>query len=92
MPFVDRGDDLFDADWPVIPPDLLPQFLDIGERLADLSLPAMRLGDYPSNGTAMAGVMIVSPRSMSSSKRDRWALASDAWISRMRRSPIGQSN
>ena len=55
MPFVDRGDDLFDADRPVIPPDLLPQFLDIGERLADLSLPAMRLGDYPSNCPAVAG-------------------------------------
>jgi hypothetical protein len=55
MPLVNRGDDLFDADRPVLPPDLLPQFLDIGERLADLSLPAMRLGDYPSNCTAMPG-------------------------------------
>ena len=43
------------ADRPVLPPDLLPQFLEIGERLADLSLPAMRLGDYPGNCTAMAG-------------------------------------
>jgi hypothetical protein len=38
-----------------LPPDLPPQFLDIGERLADLPLPAMRLGDYPSNCSVMTG-------------------------------------
>ena len=32
-----------------------PNSLIFGERLADISLPAMRLGDYPSNRTAMAG-------------------------------------
>jgi hypothetical protein len=52
--------------------------LDIGERLVDLLLPAIRLGDDPRNRPAMPGEMIVFPRSTSSSSRGRWVLASEA--------------
>ena len=52
---MDRGNDLFDTDGPVLSRDLFPERLDLLDRPIDLFLPPPSLGDDPRYGPPVAG-------------------------------------